>query len=88
MGRSAITAINIGQNHKQENLEYPLRQLKNSPRPVYMLDPETEQVLQEFASVKIAAISLEKPNGESNIRSCISGRSKTAYGYKWCYAKK
>jgi group I intron endonuclease len=52
---------------------------------VEMLDKE-ENVLDYFLSVEDASRSINKPRG--NISSCLSGRIKTAYGYKWRYLTK
>lgn len=50
-------------------------------RPVLKLDSKTLKVLDEYRSLEFAA---QQFNGvSSSISNCISGRSHTAYGFKW-----
>ena len=53
------------------------------PRAVYMLDPYTHEILDEFRSIRAAG---EDVGGDpASIRRCCLGTCKTAHGYKWEY---
>lgn len=49
--------------------------------PVLKLDPETLEVLDEFSSIKEAALSVYVV--PESIRQCISGIINTSAGFKW-----
>lgn len=42
-----------------------------------------DKFIQRFPSIRAAALSLNKPNGSTNILNAAKGKRKTAYGYKW-----
>lgn len=48
---------------------------------VQMLDPKTENVIEEFASIEAAARFLKKD--PSSIRQAVKGVFKKGHGYKW-----
>lgn len=48
---------------------------------ILMLDKKTEQVIQEFDSIKAAGTFLNVSAG--HINEAVHGKRKTAYGYKW-----
>jgi hypothetical protein len=50
-----------------------------------MICKETGEVLKEFDSIKEASSSFGKERGTA-ITNCLSGRSKSAYGYFWKYS--
>ena len=53
-------------------------------KPIKQKDKNTEDVLNTFESIRQAEICLVgKSTGA--IQRCLSGKSKTAYGYKWEY---
>jgi hypothetical protein len=52
---------------------------------VEMIDIETNQIVKSFKKVKEAQHFFNKKS--SNIKMCLCGRYKTAYGYKWRYKK-
>lgn len=52
-------------------------------KPVIQLDKENN-IIQEFKSIDDAANSNQKFK-RSNISCCLTGFSKTAYGFKWIY---
>ncbi len=52
---------------------------------VYKIDPNTGDLLETFASVKLALASVTN-NKSSSISQCANGEIKTAYGYKWAYS--
>lgn len=54
---------------------------KMKAKKVAMIDVETGEVVQVFASLKVAGSSISKHY--HGISQCINGRQKTAYGYKW-----
>lgn len=91
VSRSTVTMINLGQNNKISETEYPIRQIKQSNKiqgkPVLMLDKDTEEILNEFANCTEAMNFLGAKQKES-ISSCARGIQKTAFGYKWRYKEK
>lgn len=82
--RSAVTMINIGKNHPQEGINYPIRKSSVTHRPVIMLDINTEEELMEFPSVKAAGEYLGHSKG-SSISKYLNKGGHQAYGYKWRY---
>jgi group I intron endonuclease len=52
-------------------------------KPIIQLDKENN-IIQEFKSIDEAANSNQKFK-RSNISCCLTGFSKTAYGFKWVY---
>lgn len=87
VSRTTVTAINNGQNHKQNNLSYPIRkknQIEDSKKPVYQYDLNNN-FIQEFESAAAAGRALGKERGGSHISACATGKAKTAYGYIWKY---
>lgn len=56
--------------------------------PVARLDKKTEEILQEYVTIK-AAIDWILDNTDrviaqaSNISQCVTGKQKTAFGFKW-----
>lgn len=91
VSRSTVTMINLGQNNKISEIEYPIRQIRKSNRiqgkPILMLDKNTEEILNEFANCTEAMNFLGAKQKES-ISSCARGVQKTAFGYKWRYKEK
>lgn len=53
-----------------------------------MIDKETNEIVKEFDSVADANEYLGKDRNSNNIRSCLEGRTKSAYGYIWKYIYK
>ena len=51
-------------------------------KPVACFNPKTWEKVKEFPSLDDARVWLGK-RSSSHISSCLSGRRKTAYGYKW-----
>lgn len=91
VSRSTVTMINLGQNNKIPELEYPIRQIRKSNRnqgkPILMLDKDTEEIIKEFSNCTEAMNYLGAKQKES-ISSCARGIQKTAFGYKWRYKEK
>lgn len=60
---------------------------KKASKPVYQLDKDTKQIIQQFESCSEAARFLHKDGASSNIsKACKTGG--TAYGYRWAYVNK
>ena len=61
----------------------------NSPKgtPIIQLDKDNN-FIQEFSSIKEANLYFNKPIYSRNISSCLTGKTKTAYGFKWQYRDK
>lgn len=67
--------IPIKQHYFQEKMQ----------KPVYMLDKNTNQILQTFNSIAEASRFLGIENSDRHIGKVCNGKRKTAYGYKWVY---
>lgn len=89
LGRTAITAINTGQNYKQPELNYPLRKNSITDVTVYQYELNTNNLIQKFSTLKELS---EKVNlNSSNPRTIATylGRKLkvekevNAYGYTW-----
>ena len=54
---------------------------------IVQLDPETFEVIAEFASQKEALAAIGKEEKKSGISDAVNGRTKThiAYGFVWCF---
>lgn len=55
------------------------------PKPCYMLDKKTGEILMEFSSRKAAGkyVKPEDKGADVHIGAVCMGKRKTAYGYKW-----
>lgn len=83
--RSAITMINIGQNHFDENIDYPIRKNDIRRKSLKMFSLEDNKLIKTFRSQKEAALFLgENPD---RFRATLAKELKTqpslAYGYRW-----
>ena len=86
-----VSKINNGRSWRKTDLSYPIRdgqavQLKNLLNTgvgVYQLDKKTNEVLNVFLSTSQAATYLGDYLYNAHISKCITGKRKTAYGYKW-----
>lgn len=84
VSRTTITAINRGQNFKQENISYPIRKKDQHSKPIAMIDMSTGEIYDEFSNASEAEKKLGLPNrAASNIRACAHEKVKSAYGYIW-----
>lgn len=88
VGRSTVTAINNGQNHRQPDLNYPLRDKKNDchSKTVVMCDKNTQIPIKEFVNAEAAAA--EMGCSKSAIQLCCTGSTFSAAGYFWKYKDK
>lgn len=60
--------------------------LNGASKAIYMLEPDTEEIIKKFDSLADAARYLGRnPSRMSHIAAQIRGERKTAYGYKWRY---
>lgn len=57
----------------------------NTPKPVYMIDKDTNEILKKFDSMSEAANFLGKSSALAHISLVCQGKNKTAYGYKWSW---
>jgi hypothetical protein len=55
----------------------------NRNKRVFQLNKDNCEVLRSFESIADAALHLGNKNYRFNISMCISGKKKSAYGYKW-----
>jgi len=56
----------------------------NKSLKIKMIDKKTDEVIKTFGSI-VEAKDYFKKESSSNIISCLKGRTKQAYGYKWQY---
>lgn len=62
----------------------PLNNVGNK-RNVYQIDKNTNHIINEFSSIKEAAIAMGSLANRSAINRCCLGSKKTAFGFKWKY---
>lgn len=62
----------------------PLNSVGNK-RNVYQIDRNTNHIIDEFSSIKEAAIAMGSLANRSAINRCCLGSKKTAFGFKWKY---
>ena len=71
-------------SHKHLFKNDKLRKLNESRKvPVKQIDTETGEVINKFPSRAEANEFLGKKRTSSAISDCLSGKCKTAYGFKW-----
>lgn len=82
--KSAVTMINIGKNHYDESIHYPIRHIKPKIISIEMYDPETNKLIKEFKTYTEATayVGVDKYY-RYKIISVINSPEKTAFGYKW-----
>ena len=84
ISRTTVTAINRGQNFRQNNIDYPIRKKDQHSKAIAMIDIKTGETIEEFLSASEAIKKLFLPDrADSNIRACANGKIKSAYGYIW-----
>ena len=66
------------------NVVKPLDSTRNK-RIVYQIDKYTNNIINEFPSIKEAAIAMGNLSNRSTINRCCLGSNKTAFGFKWKY---
>lgn len=54
--------------------------------PVFMIDKNTDEILNSFAGLQEAENFLGKIRSKQHIAEVCRGKRKTAYGYKWKFA--
>ena len=54
-------------------------------KPIYQLDKQTEEIIQEFSCVNDAARFLGDKRKSQHISEVCKGIRKSAYGFKWKY---
>lgn len=84
MARTAVTAINNGQNWYDPNLDYPLRKTNRQKKPILQLDIDTGEIIKEYPSIADAARAFGKTSNVMFSR-CLNGTAKSAYGFFWKY---
>lgn len=64
---------------------YLPKNLTQQPIPCYMINKDTDEIIQEFPSRKAAAryLGIQSKNVDAHIGSVCAGNRITAYGYKW-----
>lgn len=81
--------INLGSSsyirRQLKHLGYDLDILNQNPTYIIQRDKNTRAIINIFHSIREANIYLKKPQDSSNIRACLNGKTKTAYGFIWDY---
>lgn len=74
--------------HKEqaENIDYTKRKINNY-RKVWKCDKDTGEKIELYNSVNEAAKSISDTSTSGNICACITGKTTSAYGYKWIHEK-
>lgn len=83
--RSAITMINIGKNHYDPNLDYPLRKNGIDKKPIKAYSISTGELIRSFDSQVEAAsfVGTEPKVFNSFIAKKFKENQPIAYGYRW-----
>lgn len=75
-------------NNYYKNLEWTTKRgnsIHAIGKSIYMINPETDKIVQKFNCIRDAYRFLNKLHTRSNITDVCKGKNKTAYGYKWQY---
>lgn len=75
-------------NKKKANKEKINSNFTGESKSVYMLDKDTEEIIQYFDSMSAAGRFLHNDYAAAHIGLVCKGEQKTAYGYKWKWAEK
>lgn len=83
--RSAVTMINIGKNHYDKNIDYPIRKSGIDKKPIKMYSIEDGKLIKIFDSHNEAARFLNKPSNvfNNNLARALKQNPSIAYGYRW-----
>lgn len=90
--RDHVNRINVGDAWHQNTLDYPVRKVPVvdikkfygfNGTCILQLDKNTDEVINKFPSRNIAAAYLGDYNYGPHISQVISGKRKSAWGYKW-----
>ena len=87
VGRTTVTAINRGQNHRDETIDYPIRKQNQHSKPLLMIDVVSKEILYEFKD-SVEAVKYLGYGAPSGIRACANGQTKTALGYIWKFKER
>ena len=77
--------VNLKVCSQKENMNNQITRAKLS-KSINQIDINTGEIIKTFSSMNEAGKSLGK--NYRSISACCTGRTKTAYGYKWEYADK
>ena len=82
--KSAVTMINIGKNHYDASIHYPIRHIKPKIVFIEMYEPETNTLIKKFKTYTEATayVGVDK-SCRYKISSVVNDPEKTAFGYKW-----
>ena len=56
-------------------------------KPIFQIDSKTKKIINQYTSTK-EAVEINHFKGASSISSALRGKTKTAYGYIWCFVDK
>lgn len=81
---SGVYAIVNTLNRNIFDVIKPLDDTRNK-RAVYQIDKNNDCIINEFSSIKDAAIAMGNLANRSAINRCCLGSKRTAFGFKWKY---
>ena len=73
-----------GKHHTRKTKQLMSERKNKNKKAVHMIDKNSNSIIHTFESIREAA--LETGIAHQHISSCCHGKSKTAGGYKWCFA--
>ena len=78
------------ENNIHRSLDLNLKFKTNKNKPIFRIDKETNEILEKYNSIEIAAVwayenklTENTHNGRNAIGNAVTGLSKSAYGYIW-----
>ena len=73
-------------DYRQQKIKIKTKPSDSSqPKSIFMLDKDTNEILQSFKSIADAERFLQIPHSNTHISQVCSGKRRSAYGYKWVY---
>lgn len=66
---------------KEKNYNLVQKKIDGQKKPIAKCNKDTGEVIEIFASIKDAALSIDKHH--RHIGECANGKRKSAYGYSW-----
>lgn len=69
---------------KEKYGKHNIGRITVNAKPIYQLDRNTKEIINEFPSARAAAIAVTgEAQSSKNISRTANGKGKTAYGYSW-----
>ena len=73
---------------EERKKRYGERNIGRTPvnaKPIYQIDKDTLEIIQEYPSARAAGIALGNEEYNKNIRRTANGTGQTAYGFRWAW---